>query len=78
MSVVGFDGGMIGTKKPGMSQSPQIHSLAVSWCGRDLVTMGMRQTVLSAQWLSGTRDCMMEGWTGRQQDKTCPPLASEA
>lgn len=55
-----------------MSQSPQIHSLAVSWCGRDLVTMGMRQTVLSALWLSGTRNCVMEGWTDRQQDTTCP------
>lgn len=36
--------------------------------------MGMRQTVLSALWLSGTRNCVMEGRTGSQQDTTCPPL----
>lgn len=78
MSVVGSDGEMISARSMWTSQSPQIHSLAMSWCGRDLVTMGMRQTVLSAQWLSGTRDCVMEGWTGRRQDKTCPPLALEA
>lgn len=35
--------------------------------------MGMRQTVLSALWLSGTRNCVMEGRTGSQQDTTCPP-----
>lgn len=78
MSAVCSDGAMISTRSLWTSQSPQIHSLAVSWCGRDLVTMGMRRTVLSAQWLSGTGDCVMEGWTGRQQDETCPPLLSEA
>lgn len=61
-----------------MSQPPQIHSLAVSWCGSDLVTMGMRQTVLSALWLSGARKCVMEGWTDRQHDTICTPLVSEA
>lgn len=78
MSVVRSDGEIIGARDLWTCQSPQIYSQTTSWCGRDPVTMGMRQTVLSAQWLSGTRDCLMEGWTGRQQDKTCPPKASEA
>lgn len=32
----------------------------VPQCRRDLVTMGMRQTVLSAQWRPGTWNCLME------------------
>lgn len=78
MSAVRSDGEMIGERDLWTSQSPQIYSQTTSWCGRDPVTMGMRHSALSAQWLSGTRDCLMEGWTGRQQDKTCPPKASEA